>query len=284
MLTREVAQQLVLRRVRVLKLVHHHVAPPVRQRARKLRVIPADLQHPEDQITKVDAVRVAQRALIGVVEPRVFLGRRRMRHLMRLRGRAPCVFVRLDHVAQPRHFAAIRLRVAVGEHLLDQRLLVGFVVDHEVAIEPQPVRVLPQQPRTQTVKGRDRDAPRLILVVVAEQPVDALAHLRRRLVRERHGEDLVGRDPHIAHHVRDPVGDHPRLAAPRTSEDEQRPFHGFSRFPLRRIQRVQDRRIRVAASPLHCVTPRHHGLTEHMCARMSRRHRCALVPRHGSGA
>jgi hypothetical protein len=50
---------------------------------------------------------------------------------------------------------------------------------------------------------------------------DPLLHLPRRLVRERDGEDRGGDDA-LGDEVRDPPGDHARLARPGGRDDQER--------------------------------------------------------------
>src|SRR3990172_6065646 len=58
--------------------------------------------------------------------------------------------------------------------------------------------------------------------------------LLRRLVRKRDGDDVLRMNALDREEVRDPVGDNPRLPAPRAGQDEQRPFGVGHRLPLGR--------------------------------------------------
>ena len=73
------------------------------------------------------------------------------------------------------------------EDLLHRRLLIGGVVDHEVAREADGRRLAAQQPRAERVERRDPQP----AAVDAEQAADALAHLLGGLVREGDREHLV---------------------------------------------------------------------------------------------
>src|SRR5207248_11473294 len=66
-LLREQAQQLVLRRVRVLELVDEDVAEPRRVSLRGLRVLAEQLDDPDDQIAEIDGAGRLQRSLIPLV-------------------------------------------------------------------------------------------------------------------------------------------------------------------------------------------------------------------------
>ena len=74
---------------------------------------------------------------------------------------------------------------------------------------------------------------------VAEQLLDAPAHLLGGLVGERDRQDLarlrlVGEDQ-----VRDPVREHPRLAAAGAREDQQRPLAVGDRLPLGLVEALE---------------------------------------------
>ena len=72
--------------------------------------------------------------------------------------------------------------------------------------------------------------------IAAEQVLEPLAHLARGLVRERDREDLVRLHPAGVDQVRDPVGEHARLAGARAGDDEQRPLGCEDRLSLAGIQ------------------------------------------------
>ena len=113
--------------------------------------------------------------------------------------------------------------------LLDDGDLVRRVVDDEVAREPDLRRLAPQQPGAESVKRRQPDA----LPVLANQRLDALAHLARGLVREGHRQHLVGPGMAVADEIGDAIRDDARLPRPGAGEDEQRPIamkHGFALF------------------------------------------------------
>jgi hypothetical protein len=70
----------------------------------------------------------------------------------------------------------------------------------------------------------------------ADEQLDPLAHLLRRLVGEGDGQDLVGlRAPRVQEPC-DPVREHARLAGARAGEDEQRTFAVGHGLALRRVE------------------------------------------------
>ena len=71
--------------------------------------------------------------------------------------------------------------------------------------------------------------------VVADELLDALPHLLRRLVRERDRQHLPGLGVAVADEVRDPERDDARLARTGARKDQQRPVaveHGLALFRI----------------------------------------------------
>ena len=134
-----------------------------------------------------------------------------------------------------------RLHVAVVDvqllqRLLDDRQLIGRVVDDEVARQPDRRRLAPEQPRAERVERRHPHA----AAVFAEQRLDARAHLLGRLVGERDGEHFVGLRVAVADEVRDAAGDDAGLARPGAGEDQQRPVDVEDRVALFGVQGVEE--------------------------------------------
>jgi hypothetical protein len=69
-----------------------------------------------------------------------------------------------------------------------------------------------------------------------EQALDAISHLAGGLVRERHGENLVGRHAVHVDQPSDARGEHARLAGSRAGEHENRAVDVQDCIPLRRVQ------------------------------------------------
>src|SRR5688500_20250515 len=67
-----------------------------------------------------------------------------------------------------------------------------------------------------------------------------LDHLRRRLFREGHEQDLVGGHHARLDRVRGPMADHPRLAGPGAGDDRQRPAREHDRLLLGGVQRGEE--------------------------------------------
>ena len=74
---------------------------------------------------------------------------------------------------------------------------------------------------------------------VAQQPLDALAHLAGRLVGERDRQDLSGLRLVGVDQEGDAVREHARLAAAGAGEDQQRPLAVRDRLALRLVEPLQ---------------------------------------------
>ena len=77
---------------------------------------------------------------------------------------------------------------------------------------------------------------------------DAHAHLARRLVGEGHRQDLIGASAAGGDEMRDPGGQHARLADAGAGENEHRPVQRLDRALLLVIQSIEIRRIGVRAT------------------------------------
>ena len=75
--------------------------------------------------------------------------------------------------------------------------------------------------------------------VALQQPLDALAHRARGLVRERHGEDPPWLDAALPHQVGDAVCDYARLARAGPGEDQERAAGHLDGTALRLVEVVQ---------------------------------------------
>ena len=134
-----------------------------------------------------------------------------------------------------------RRRVALGvdadrvHAALDQPPRVGLVVDRELPRVPEPLGLGAQDARAGGVEGHQPHPAR----AVAEQPLDALAHLLGRLVGEGDRQDLARLRLVGVDQVGDAVGEHARLAGARPREDQQRPLAVRHRLPLGLVEALQ---------------------------------------------
>ena len=187
----ELLDQQVLRPVGVLILVHHD----------ELELAGIALAHGgawsnsstvfSSRSSKSSALASLQRSLVAGVEPRRFRGRCGFQLFSKVSGpsmRFLAWLMRLEHRAR---LIGVVVEAVLLDQLLDHRLLVGRVVDDEVARQADAGRLAPQQARAQRVERRDPHRP----AVGAEQRLDARAHLLRRLVGEGDREHAVGTAP-----------------------------------------------------------------------------------------
>jgi hypothetical protein len=117
-----------------------------------------------------------------------------------------------------------------------RRGLVVGVKNLEIAGQSKALCFTPQEPSRKRVKRSD---PRLVepLALADEQIADALFHLRRGLIGERHGENRTARHA-LLDQVSDTVSNGARFASARSGENQDRAFDGGGGFPLPGIQFV----------------------------------------------
>ena len=97
----------------------------------------------------------------------------------------------------------------------------------------------PQKACAERMKRAEPD----ILAQAANHAIDALAHLCRRLVRERDCQDAVGRHA-VCQEIGDATGEHLRLSRTGARHDEQRAVDMRDSFPLHGIQALKN---------IHCI-------------------------------
>ena len=228
----EQLQQPVLRVVRVLVLVDHHVAERVLPVLPRVREVLEDLHRQHQHVVEVDRVRGGQLLLVE----RVRLGDRLVVEggdLLGVLGRRDQLVLRVrDLRVDAARGEALRVLLQLLEHLLDEPHLVGAVVDREVRLVAQPLGLSAEHAAAGGVEREDPDRPRHR----AEHRRQPLAHLAGGLVRERDREDLVRLHADRGGQVRDAVGEHARLAGAGARDHEQRPLRVQHGLPLGRIQ------------------------------------------------
>ena len=164
---------------------------------------------------------------------------------------AEVVLLRIDHVVLGPGDAAkngargelLGVEAHAAHDLLDDALLIVFVVDGEgagesFAVDFERFNVAAQDAHAERVEGGDQ---RLGKRGVAEQPVDALAHLAGGLVGEGDGEDGVGSDAFFLDEPGDAAGDDAGFAGAGSGKDEQRTLGGLDGGALFGIQIVEER-------------------------------------------
>ncbi len=245
-LARKQLQQPVLRVVRVLVLVDEHVAERLLPALARLGEALQHVDGEHQQVVEVDRVRAEEPPLVQLVH----LGDRLVeerRHALAVHRRRDELVLRVrDRRVDAARDETLRVALQLLEARLHEPHLVGLVVDREVRSVAEPRRLRAQDAAARGVEGHDPDRPRL----VAEQVVQARAHLRGGLVRERDREDLVRLHAARADQVRDAVREHARLPGAGARDDEQRPFrreHGLA------LGVVQLRQVLVRSRDRHAV-------------------------------
>ena len=146
------------------------------------------------------------------------------------------VLLRVDEPLDLFRHPDVLVELERAQHAADHALLVLGVHDLEAFGEAGFAPVDAQQPVRQAVERADPEVPRRH----AEQRLDAVAHLGRGLVRERHGEHVLRRHAADADHPRDPVHEHARLAAAGAGQHERRAVGRRDGLALRVVQRIDD--------------------------------------------
>ena len=231
----EQLQPAVLGVVGVLVLVDEDVAKAV---GVALADLGEQLEHVDgahEQVVEVHRVHAVQLALVGAVDVGDRLLEERADHLAVGLGVAQLVLGVGDLAADRGRGEALGVDPELVEAALDQPAGVGGVVDRELARVAQALGLGAQHPGARRVEGHHPHRADL----AADQQAGAVAHLPRRLVRERDRQDLVGLGDAGGHQVGDPVGEHPGLARARSGEDQLRPLAVADGLPLRVVEARQ---------------------------------------------
>ena len=232
MLAGDQLQQAVLGVVGVLVLVDEHPAEGRLVARADLGEELEDVDDAAQQVVEVHRVHAVQVALVELVDVGDGLLEERADLLAVGRGVLELVLRRGDLVVDGGRREALGVGADLVEAALGQAAGVGLVVDREVARVAQARRLGAQDPRAGGVERHHPHRAR----GVAEQQLDALAHLLCGLVRERDREDLAGSRLAGVDEVGDPVREHPRLARSGAGEHEQRTFAVRDGLPLRRVE------------------------------------------------
>ncbi len=245
----QLADQRVLGVVGVLVLVDQHVPEPPPVLLAQVGERLQQVHRGHDQVVEVERVGRLQPLLVLAVGVGVDL---------LVVGLGPCggglvVDQFVLAVRHPVHHLTNRVTLGVdlgvAQHQRHQPLGVGVVVDRERAADPEPVDVGPQDAHARRVEGGDPHQ----LGPVAHQFDHPVPHLGGRLVGERDRQDRTGMDVAEAHQVRDPPGQHPRLARPRAGHHQHRRARVQHRLALRRVEVGQQLVLGDALAPHRAV-------------------------------
>src|SRR2546422_3350926 len=232
-LLREGADDEILRAVGILVFVDEDVLEAILILLFDVRRLAKQSHDLQQQVVKIQGVLLPQRALVSVKDARYDLlipavGPFRVGEVV-----DAFVFGPIDQGEDDGRREAALVQPQVFEALADHGPLVVLVEDQEVPAHAYAVSVPAEDPAADVVESTDPDRPRHRR---PDQPVDALPHLVGRFVGEGHRQDAGRRNALVAQQVSHPVGQHPRLAAPGTSQDQQRAAGVRDRFSLGRVQ------------------------------------------------
>ena len=129
------------------------------------------------------------------------------------------------------------VEVEIADDRLDDALLVVRVEDDEVAFHGQVFGLASQQPRTDGVERAEHHPLRGFL---AEQGLDAMLHLARGFVGERHRQDLIRTDSLGRDQIGDALSEDARLAGSRSREDESGSRPGCDGSSLLRVEFIEE--------------------------------------------
>ena len=231
----ELAEQLVLRGIGVLELVHQDVAKASSVSLQDVVALLEQLADPDDQVAEIDGVRRLQRRLVAPVHFKPGLPGYVVVRYAHIGGEQAGVLPAIDAREMLARGADVEPEIAGRPFCLRQ--LIRIVVNGEAPGEAESFGLAPEDPRTCRMKRRDPQA----LRVRANQLLYPLAKLSRGLVRERDRQDLGRPGKALAEQVRDPVREHAGLPGAGARQDEQGTFAVADRFELRRIEEFGQR-------------------------------------------
>ena len=194
-----------------------------------------DVDGADEEVVEVHRVHAVQLALVGAVDVGDGLLEEGADHLGVGVGVAQLVLGVGDLGVDRAGREALGVDAQVVEAALDQPARVGGVVDRELAGVAQPGGLGAEHARAGGVEGHHPHRAH----AAAHQQLGAVAHLPRRLVGERDGQDLVGLGGVGGHQVGDAVGEHARLARARAGEDELRPGPVGDGLPLGLVEAAE---------------------------------------------
>jgi hypothetical protein len=231
----DLADDLVLRVVRVLVLVHEDVAVALAIALAHLRVLAQQAHGLEEEVVEVERARAGEVLAVALPDRPDQLVAPVGAGLQEGLGRLHAVLGERDAGEHGRgvHGRLVDPQLAHGR--LHGTQLVRGVADGELAGVAQGGAVLAQDAGAERVERPHRDLARPLAGEVGH----ALLHLARRLVREGDGEDARGGDAE-REEVGDASGDDARLAGARPGQDEERALGGRGRVPLRGVERGEE--------------------------------------------
>ena len=236
MARREDLRELVLRAIRVLILVDEDVLEPALVLLADVLIFLEQRHRDHQQVVEIKRVVVAQLLLVDFIDVGDFFLKEAIRELLECVRTLQLVLRVRDGRKDARGRVLLFVEVELLERVLDDGLAVTRVVDDEVAlVELRRLDLATQKARAERMERAEPD----VFRGIADHTVDAVAHLRRGLVRERDGKNAVRRDA-MRQKVRDAARQHFRLARARARHDEQRPLHVLDSLFLHGVESLED--------------------------------------------
>ena len=240
----------VLKGVGVLELVHEQVREPLLVLGEQVGLLAQHLPRPEQELGEVDEPARRARRLVGPVH----LGHPPFPEVARLgemAGAHPVLLLAVDEPLGLLGRPAPLVEVHLPHEPPHEAELVVAVGDLERLPEPRLLPVGAEEPVGDAVEGADPHPPDGAL----EDRLDARPHLARRLVGEGDGEDPGGTRLPGGDEPGDAVGEHPGLPASRAGEHQRVAGLGGHRGALLVVERLDDVRDVVHASPVRASRP-----------------------------
>jgi len=233
-LARQLLAQHVLDGVGVLELVHQQVVVAVLVPGQHHGMRVEQLNYLHQQVVEVQRLALGEQLLVSRVHPRHHLVEIGVFYII-LR-RVEMALGLGDGGEEHAGRGAFGVDVQLQQGAPGEPHLVVVVVYHEPVIDADVIAVSPEDAGAYRVERAHGQLSHR----VAQQGVEALLHLPRRLVGECDRHYVVRAHPPGLDQVSHSMGDDPRLAAAGAGEDQERPLYGFHRFPLRRVQPLKD--------------------------------------------
>ena len=218
MLLAQNRDQFVLREIHVLIFVDQDVTEAVLPLRARLLVVFEEIDRANDQVIKVEAVRLGEPALILGVDVGETLAQERLVRRAIFLGPNQRVlrFADLSQACARRQLTFVV--VEVGEDLADDGALIGVVDDGEIRGDARARAFAAQHAHAHRVERADPQIARL----VADHALEARFHCAGGFIRERYGKYLIRRDIELIEQVCDAVREDAGLPASRTCENQTR--------------------------------------------------------------
>ncbi len=216
-------------------LVHQDVAVAVLEGVGDVFLRDEEFVGAQEQVAEVHGVVLAELGLVGLEHGNDAAFEEALGDRLVGAGIDPVVLELIEFIGHRLGSHDLVAHAGLLQRLLDDRVLVAVVEDREAWAQPDAVTVLAQKLRAHRVEGGNPKFARVDAAAL-EQPLDALLHFARRLVRKGDGQDLAREGSSRFDELNDPLGQNPRLPRARAGQDKDGTVEGFYGGLLLRIQ------------------------------------------------